>query len=283
MRAPGIVAFLLVLCSAAAYGSVPLPFHLTPQGAIIVPVTVEGSGPFAFLLDTGSNGSVISDELATALGSRIVARTTVMSGAGQKAALVARIEQLAMGGVTATGVLATVAAVGLDLPDVAASGRRVQGVIGQDVLGALRYTIDYRARQIVWREVDADVPSRASVFSLEPQDDRFLVRLPQAHGMLRLVPDTGAEALVLYERDGIVPVAATCRRERVTVTSLSGVRPARPAVVRALRVGATTMTDVAAVIVAAEHGAPGGDGLLPLHLFKRVTFNGPERQLVIED
>ena len=33
------------------------------------------------------------------------------------------------------------------------------------------------------------------------------------------------------------------------------------------------------------HGKPAAqtsDGLLPLHIFARVTFNGPERQLVIE-
>jgi hypothetical protein len=52
--------------------------------------------------------------------------------------------------------------------------------------------------------------------------------------------------------------------------------------VRALRVGSTTLTDVSAAIVGRECGSPPVDGLLPLHIFARVTFNGPERQLFIE-
>jgi hypothetical protein len=53
--------------------------------------------------------------------------------------------------------------------------------------------------------------------------------------------------------------------------------------VRALRVGSATLMDVPAVIVGRECDSPSVDGLLPLHIFARVTFNGPERQLFIEE
>ena len=42
------------------------------------------------------------------------------------------------------------------------------------------------------------------------------------------------------------------------------------------------LMDVAAVIVGRDCDATPLDGLLPLHLFARVTFNGPEHQLLIE-
>ena len=109
-----------------------------------------------------------------------------------------------------------------NLPDLATSGHNVQGVIGQDVLGALRYTIDYGKRRIVWHDKAAIVPARATVLELESQDDRFVARVPQDHGVLRLVPDTGAETLVLFQHGGSIPPSASFANESVELTGLTG-------------------------------------------------------------
>jgi predicted aspartyl protease len=284
MRAPVVLAVLLFHSVTPASGAVPLAFHLTPQGAIIVPVIVNGAGPAAFLIDTGSNTSVISEELASALGTTVVARTMLVSAGGRKDALVARIEHLEMGCVTASSVLMTIVPPGaLDVPDLAASGQHVKGVIGQDVLAGLRYTIDYRERTIAWHDAAARLPRRATVVELEPHDDRFLAVLPQDRHVLRLVPDSGSERLVLFQRDDTAQPGLTVANESIGLTGLTGTRLARPAVMHTLRIGSTTLREVAAVILAREAGPASGDGLLPLHIFARVTFNGPERQLVIED
>ena len=68
----------------------------------------------------------------------------------------------------------------------------------------------------------------------------------------------------------------------IGLTGLAGTHAARPAIVRTLRVGTTTLTNVPAVLVKRAPGTRPVDGLLPMHLFARVTFNGPERQLFIE-
>jgi len=277
------LALLLIHSFAAALPPVPLPFHLTGHGAIIVPAVVNCIGPVSVMLDTGSNGSVISEQLAASLGAKAVAKTTLMSASGRKDALMVRIEHLAVGGVSADDVLMTVASPdSFNLPDLATSGRKVQGVIGQDVLGGLRYTIDYTERRIVWHDAAAIVPAHATVLELESQDDRFVARVPQDHRVLRLVPDTGAEALVLFQHGGSIPPGASVANESVELAGLTGTRDARRAVVRAFRLGSTVLMDVAAVIVGRDCDATPVDGLLPLHLFARVTFNGPEHQLLIE-
>jgi predicted aspartyl protease len=284
MRASHVAAFLLVASFATPSAAVTLPFGLTPKGGIIVPVNVNGVGGVLFLLDTGSTGSVISPALAARIGAKVVARTKLVSASGQKDAVVARIEQLTVGDVTTSGVLATIAATcDLNPPDVAASGQEVQGVIGQDVLAPLRYTIDYRARQIVWHGRAIEIPGQATVLELEPHNDRFLIRLPQKHGVVRLVPDTGADALVLFSKDGIAWPSLMNVGGLVGVTGLAGTRAARTVLLPSLRIGSTTLSNVAAVVVDGEAAAPLADGLLPLHRFRRVTFNGPERQLVIEE
>ena len=283
MSASRVLAFLFIPSFAiAASAATTLPFALTPQGAIIVPVSVNGGAPIPFLLDTGSTASVISSEAAAAAGAPIVAQATLVSAGGQKNAVVARIEHLAVGTVRAHGLLATVASrCELNLPDVLADGRRLQGVIGQDVLAALRYTIDYQARHIVWHDGSVPLPRDGSVFELEPHDQRFLVRLPQERAVLRLVPDTGADALVLFRKHGSVLSSLTVG-DPIDVTGLGGTRTAQRVRLPTLRIGPTTMLNVAAVVVDREAESPATDGLLPLHLFARVTFNGPERQLVIE-
>jgi predicted aspartyl protease len=285
MRARDLMACLLLPCGAAPAASTPAAFHLTPQGAIVVPVVVNGARPVPFILDTGSNTSVVSDDLASALGAPVVARTTMASAGGQRDALVARIEHLEMGGVRAHDLsMAIVPRDALDLPGLTTiNGLRAQGIIGQDVLSRLRYTIDYRKRHIVWHDAGAPVPRRATVLDLQLQEDRFLVVLPQSRGVLRLVPDSGAETLVLFHEDGrgqpdVIPSGAP-----VGLTGLAGTRKAQPAIVRTLHIGSAVRTNMAALVVESEHASPSVDGLLPLHIFARVTFDGPGRQLLIED
>lgn len=289
MRVPFLVLTLAFIHSFAAAGASgarsSLPFHLTPRGGIVVSVFLDGMGPVPFLIDTGSNGSAISQSLASTLRTPIVAKTTVSSAFGQRPRAVARIEQFAMDGVTAAPVLATVIPdEDLALPD-GPGGRRgvgVQGIVGQDVLAGLRYTIDYRERRIIWRDAARGIPRNASVLALEPSEDRFLVVLPQDRATIKLVPDSGADALVLFREAGDGRPRVTVSGLSATVSGVAGQGAGMMARVDRLHVGSQTLRDVPAVILEGAQTARSSDGLLPLHLFARVTFNGPERQLIIE-
>ena len=68
------------------------------------------------------------------------------------------------------------------------------------MLAALRYTIDFKRRVIEWH--DQAPPRRGLVLKLAFEDGRFLVSLPQDHVTLRLVPDSGAGGLVLFNAAG---------------------------------------------------------------------------------
>ena len=76
----------------------------------------------------------------------------------------------------------------------------MRGVLGQDVLSSLVYTLDFAARRVEWNpDIGARSPLRPTL-NLRSARGRFLAELPQAESTLWLVPDSGAEALVLYER-----------------------------------------------------------------------------------
>ena len=120
-----------------------------------------------------------------------------------------------------------------------------------------------------------------SAFELQWNHGRFLMSLPQRQSLLRLVPDSGAASLLLFAPHTALPV--TPLPMFATLTTMSGANEVRMATVRELRVGALTLRDVPAVVAYRDRSEPADvDGLLPLHLFDRVTVDGPGKRLDLE-
>jgi predicted aspartyl protease len=187
------------------------------------------------------------------------------SVAGSRDALVVRIDTLDVGPVTVRDLLASV----VELNGLV----NVDGVIGHDALAALRFTIDFRRGQVLWEPIVRG--GDGNVLELQWSHGRFVVALPQLQSVLRLVPDTGADSLVLFDPVKRLPVTHLPRF--ATLTTLSGETEVRLARVHELRVGRLTLRDVPAVVAARDGSEPTEvDGLLPLHFFDRVTFDGPK-------
>src|SRR5262249_12221294 len=157
----------------------------------------------------------------------------------------------------------------------------VRGVLGQDVLGNLVYTLDFAARRIEWNPSLQEPSSHLSILKLRSTQGRFLAELPQTGSTLWLVPGSGAETLVLYDRPDLPLPPVTGSRGQAFLSTLSNRQAVETVHVSKLVIGHTNLTDVPAVLV--KHDAEDrslGDGLLPLAMFERVTFDGP-RQLLI--
>jgi hypothetical protein len=68
-----------------------------------------------------------------------------------------------------------------------------------------------------------------------------------------------------------------------TLKTTSGAAEVRLARMQELQVGSLTLRDVPAAVVERDASEPAEiDGLLPLHLFDRVTVDGPRKRLTIE-
>jgi hypothetical protein len=247
------------------------------QGGVIVHVTLNGRGPFRFLLDTGSTHSVVSEAVAARIGAPVVARTVVGSVLGSRERLVVRIDRLECGALDVANLLPSVA----DMDEVDHT-RRLDGVIGQDALAGLRYTMDFGRRLVRWWPDPATIGPGAA-FPLQASGGRFLVSLPQGGAVLRLVPDSGAGLLLLFAQadQELPPMRLLARPAQLATLSARGT--IRRGTVLELQVGPTLLRHIPAVVVARPDSVPEGfDGLLPLHLFERVTFDGPRRLLILE-
>lgn len=263
-----------------------LPFELRGHADIVVPVTIDGEGPFPFLLDTGSSRTAIADDLAVRLGLRVVGHTSMHTVAGRTRRPLAPLPRVALGdGPPGTVLAMLLPASKLD------RGLGVRGIIGRDILARRAYTIDYERRHVAWHLGAVPRTVHGSQLRLDQRDDALFVELPQASGpatraadTLRLVPDSGATELVLFGKPGRAMATAT-RGPRATavLASQGGIRSVPGVVVDELRVGAVRLRNQpAALIESDEPPASLGDGLLPLHLFSRVTFDLPRGLLIVE-
>jgi predicted aspartyl protease len=256
------------------------PFTLDAGGGVVIPVQINGRGPYRLVVDTGSSRSAVSRKLAVETGAPVVARTEVVSIGQETSRLVVKLDRVEAGPAARPDILASV------IPDeeLRALTPGVDGVLGQDFLAAFDYTLDYRKRTLTWEADPALLGSADHRFKLRPEEGRFLVDIPAGEGRpraLRLVPDSGAAVMVLYERDGRLPLPVGPGRRPVDVTGLSGGRRAVLSTLTELRIGALVLRDSPVVVLTGCDDVPGADGLLPLSLFDRVTFLARDGVIVL--
>jgi hypothetical protein len=261
MRATLVTVFITVsaVMAAAERTAPPVPLRIDARGAALVPVHVNGAGPFIFVLDTGSSRSIVSAALARELEAPAVARTTLVGSAGSETGVVVRLAAVAVGSARVANVLAPV----VDESRLSELGRGIRGVLGQDFLAAFNYTLDYRRARLTWDErVDCTARGAMATHIVE---GRMVMALRDGRGdVLRLVADSGAEIAVLFtRRDG-------SRGPHMRLAGVTGAeRTVEMTTIPFLRLGSTTLRDTRAAIVPRDEA--GADGLLPLRLFARVA------------
>lgn len=255
-----------------------LPFSAYQPGAIVVPVSIGGGGPYRFVLDTGSTRSAISTTLARHLRTAVVAQTFMITPAGGGTRNVTTVPALRVGQTRPVSVAAMV------LPNEAfAQAGRVDGLLGQDVLATWSYTIDYLRRELVWHDRGTDdvVGHRLPLISANGLQFVELPTLLGSSGPVKLIADSGADAIVLFAIDGR-PIRSAAPMETGLIKTSTGVQIGQRIQLEELKLGALTLRNQPALLLPARQATKLlGDGLLPLSLFARVTFDAPAGALIV--
>jgi predicted aspartyl protease len=272
----GLAFLAIVLATPRLWAAAATPFSLGDQGGIVVSVTLNGAGPFKMLLDTGATHSAITTDIADLIGARVVAQTNVISPVGSAVRPIVAVQTLAIGPISVDVILPSVA------PERSFDPKgEIKGLIGQDVLAGLRYTLDFKRRVIEWH--DAAPRQGGTMLHLSFEHGRYLVALRQPGTTLRFVPDSGAGGLVLFEGRSGPRFPSIATGETVELSTATGSQAAAVVRLPELRIGDRILRNVRAVTIRGDEMHPAaGDGLLPLHLFGRVTFDGPARTLILD-
>src|SRR5450631_1436473 len=115
-----------------------LPFRLVNRYQIIVAVSVNNSGPYDFLLDTGTHVTMVSPTLAAELHLATSGNAEVASVGIHAPASFAKLDSIQAGSQSVTNQKVLV----YDLQNLQAPGLNIQGVLGEDFLEHFDMLID---------------------------------------------------------------------------------------------------------------------------------------------
>ena len=271
------MALIMTMALAAGSAASSVYFVLDDKGGVIVPVTVGPLQGLRFLLDTGSTRSVVSETVAQQLALRPAARTEMVTTAGTSMAVVVAMPETCLAAHCSHDSLAIVAA-----KDALGFGSgQLDGILGGDVLNR-DFTIDYRRRRFTWD--DASGPQRQDDrLPMSVEDGRAVVTIPQeGRPPLRLVADSGADALILFDSKGVRSLGVGSSLKQLTLQTLGGTKHAEPLAIPALRIGGATWRNEIAVVVPRPTGYPEEiDGIMPLHRFAEVSFRFSDNSLFV--
>lgn len=103
-------------------------------------VTINGKGPFRFVVDTGANQTVVSAEIATELEMAVGEPSLLHGVAGVRLVPTVKAASVKVGAIERQNVRLSV------LPAAAIGG---QGFLGLDLVGNQRLTLDFRGERVI--------------------------------------------------------------------------------------------------------------------------------------
>lgn len=254
----------------------PVKFRLVKDFLIIVPVQINDSETLEFLLDIGTNTSIIVPEVAVRLNLRAVDRIEIVTVAGSSVAPRSFLPRLTLGGKSA----ANTEVLWSDLSQLRRLDKRISGVLGQNFLAQFNFTFDFRERRITFADVDENQFKQAVRVSFETDEGRIMINLKIKQTTLKLVLDSGASDLILF--------ASGCRKlekqieaggQLMQISTNAGKNQTQAVWLDGLQFGDKTLRRLPVALLNEVKRTE--DGLLPLNLFNSIYFNNQGRYLML--
>jgi len=252
-------------------------FRLRDGYLIVVQTMVNGSGPFSFLLDTGTTRTVIDPELARLLQAPVVGKASLTGILHLRLDELVRLEDVRLGGVSSSGLGAIVDK--LARQKTLAPG--IRGVLGEDFLSRFDILIDYKQRSLHFGGAPPTGErcrfETIGQYNGSPTTNRLLipVELMDPSGMtVQLQLDTGAKTPELftagYDADRSQPWASQPWSGSVATTSVADVVTIHSTIT--IRIG-NVMIPGLDVVQSRRTVAFDSVGLLPASIFHRIYIS----------
>lgn len=282
-RRSGPARCLLVLCALLFAAGIMLadvpkqevPFHFVHGFAVVVPVSVNGRGPYDFMLDTGTTITSVDRGLAQELALVPQAQGTAVTLSENVSAVVAFADRVSFGPIEESKVAVMIR----DLSGLRNLAGTTRGVLGQNALAHADFMVDYR-HKVVEFDLDGEllrslgghhVQLRRQGQLSDPRYSNLVVHTnvssDGAHPM-DLVLDSGAASMVLFGNQSGWGISD--RQAFVVDTSgqqrLAGIRQLQ------LTIDGKTM-ELPSSVLSFRAAGSGIDGLLPTSVFDRIYIS----------
>jgi len=249
-----------------------------------VPVQIADAGPFHFVVDTGAERTVISRELAAALG--------LAAGRGVRVTAMANVEQVA----TVVIPRIRVGPLGgsrIEAPAFAASNIGGAGMLGIDTLQGHAVTIDFDQNMMTVtpstkrRRTPAAAPGEVVVRARDMFGQLVVTDAYFGERRVRVVIDTGSDVTMGNPALRRLIARRTVLRQ-ISARAVTGVSLlADYGQIGAVRIGSTTIENLPVAFADAPPFSRFGLadkpalmlGMDALRLFRRVTIDFPNREL----
>jgi len=283
--------FALVFCLAFAPACKVFPEQIEPtpqtftikikldeRSMIIVPVSVNGAGPYDFVMDTGCAKTIVDRKLASELSLPQVGERTVVGVLASAKLSVVHVDSLSLGGATVSGGELFSA----DHAANVTSG--VRGVLGEDFLRNFDVLIDYRHRVVRLESAPGSMAETAVGEHLLLQlaatnhgkltHNRLIIsgRIQElGDAPMSLLLDSGANQLTLF-RDNLGP--GENQAEPISAGNLGQWITSSAAARRicSLDLGHSSVSNLV-VIALSRRDAVDSDGLLPTSQFHSILIS----------
>jgi len=272
-----------LLLAAALSADPSVALRSVAGGYLLVPVVLNGNGPFEFLLDTGTTTTLVDPKLAARLGLPVGRSETLVSLAAETMVNRVRVESLTLG----TWEVRNLDLLAADLGAVRRLGPNVRGVLGNDILGRQSFLLSHEKRQL---EIDLDgslsrrLTGREVLLRTVGATEMVEAAVPGIARPLLLVPDSACLQVVLFEK---------LRGEFRTIDGGGGAALLQTAIgtrrtlmgrLSHLRFAGGDFRDIAVVVLRdpAAFADRAEDGLLPTSLFRELYFDRDRGLLVLD-
>ena len=204
-----LAATIVPSCAAETHcpGNVAsVPFRFVSRHWIVLAVSINHTGPYNFLLDTGTQVTMIDRSLAATLNVDTQGLTIVAGVGPDRSASYAQLDLVEAG----SHAVANRKVLVYDLRDLHSAGPHVQGILGEDVLEQFDLLIDNAHHVLCFDDSaamraevkGAHIPLAATAEADEvctpPGFLVITVRLSDALRPVRLVIDSGADEPILF-------------------------------------------------------------------------------------
>jgi len=268
-------------------------FQVVNRHHTLIDVSINHSGPYTFLLDTGAQSTLIDRPLAAELNLKFGKTAAIVANAGTTSfASFANVELLQTG----SHSVANLAVLVYDLQNLTLEKHLIRGILGEDFLERFDVLID-NAHNLLCLDDSATMranirgqhiallPSgRSSNSWPEPAELIVTVRLSSSKRPLRLKLDSGANVSILFNVAEFMRPGQSLA-PRLDVNGVDGAHEFSSLPLQEVGIGSLDLTDVS--FVARRRNANTTDmakldGLLPTGLFRRVFIDHADHFAVLE-